>query len=80
MVVTENKTKNIKSSVNINIEQSAESIKRSAKITFRWTSRIKDLLLCLNNFKRSVDYKGKDFDGDRAGQHAALRTDVAKIR
>ena len=62
------------------MDQSAESIKRSAKRTIRWTSQIKDLLLGLSNFKRSVDYKGKDFDGDRAAQHAALRTDMAKIR
>lgn len=36
------------------------------------------LLLSLNNVKSSIDYKGKDFDADRAAQNAALRTEMVK--
>ena len=61
MAVIENKNYNIKHSVNISTDQSPESVKRSSKRIFRWTSQmIEDLLLSLNNFKSIMDYmKGK---------------------
>ena len=30
---------------------------------------IEDLLKCLNSYKIGMDYKGKDFDGDRVQQY-----------
>lgn len=36
------------------------------------------LLPSLNNVKSSTDYKGKDFDADRAAQNAALGTEMVK--
>ena len=69
MAVIENKNYNIKHSVNINMDQSLESVKGSAKRAFRWTSQmIEGSLLFSNNFKSSMDYKEKDFDGNRAAQ------------
>ena len=48
------------------MDQSAEFLERSAKGTFRWTSQMfEDLLLSINNFKRSMDQKTKYFYGDR---------------
>ena len=36
------------------------------KRRFRWSlTMIEDLLKCLYSYKASMDYKGKNFDGDR---------------
>ena len=39
---------------------------------------IEDLITCLYNYKVSMEYKGKDFDGDRAQQYSVVRTEMAK--
>ena len=44
------------------MDQSTESVKESAKRVFRWTSHmIGHLLLFLNNFRSSMEQKGKTF-------------------
>ena len=40
---------------------------------------LEDLLKCLYSYKVSMDYNGKDFDGDRVQQFAAVRVDMEKI-
>ena len=37
---------------------------------------IEDLLKCLHSHKISMNYKGKDFDGDRVQQYATLRVEM----
>ena len=65
MVVIKNKNiqYNIKHSVNISMNQAAESVKRSAKRILRWTFQmIEVLILSLNNSKSSIDCKGKNIE------------------
>ena len=41
---------------------------------------IEDLLKCLNSYKIGMDYKGKDFDGDRVQQYGKKKKkNMAKI-
>ena len=49
------------------------------KRTFRWSpTMIKQLRKCLYSYKVNMDYKGKDFDGNRVQQYAPLRVKMKK--
>ena len=37
-----------------------------------------DLLKCLFSYKANMDYKGKDFDGNRMQQNTPLRVKMTK--
>ena len=45
--------------------------------TFRWSPTMMEDLKSLYSYKPSIDYKGKDFGGDKVQEYAALRVEIA---
>ena len=62
------------------VESVKENEKKDRKKAFRWTPTMIDhLISCLGNYRTAMEFKGKDFDGDRPAQYAALRKEMTKM-